>query len=227
MRFGGRRWGGRRWRVAVGSLALVACRDVSGFTTHGDRFEGPVVEGDFVRSGVDPGTTLCLTLDTDHLQDIPGTVSTSDGRFRTVLLRSIPQIWHDPLSTLAFGEGRVKNLLYVAAATTPFADGNGPDAFVVVSLMQSGNVEVRLLRGAPSGTPPDDGSASEAGASGDASVAGSGDASVAGSGDASVAGSGDAAGGSNGAEAAANAAAPAQNLFAVFTLSRAVGPCSY
>jgi hypothetical protein len=221
MSFGGLRWGGRRWRVAVGSLALVACRDVSGFTTHGDRFEGPVVEGDFVRSGVDPGTTLCLTLDTDHLQDSPGTVSTSDGRFRSVLLRSIPQIWHDPLSTLAFGEGRVKNLLYVAAATTPFADGNGPDAFVVVSLMQSGNVEVRLLRGAPSGT-SDGGSPSEAGPSDGVQDAGaSGDAlAAAGIGDAQAAGS-------DGDIAGASAAAPAQNLFAVFTLSRAVGPCSY
>jgi hypothetical protein len=188
-------------RVALGALALVACRDVSGFTTHGDRFEGPVVEGDFVRSGVDPGTTVCLTLDTDHLQDSPGALSTSDGRFRAVPLRAIPQIWHDPLSTLAFGEGRVKNLLYVAAATTPFADGNGVDAFVVVSLMQSGNVEVRLLRGAPS-VAPDGGNASETATSGGATEAGT---------------SGD----------VADAAMPAQNLFAVFTLLRASGPCSY
>jgi hypothetical protein len=214
-------------RVAIGTLALVACRDVSGFTTHGDRFEGPVVEGDFVRSGVDPGTTLCLTLDTDHLQDIPGTLSTSDGRFRTVPLRSIPQIWHDPLSTLAFGEGRVKNLLYVAAATTPFADGNGPDAFAVVSLMQSGNVEVRLLRGAPSGTPPDGGGPSEAGPGASLQAGASIDASAVESGDALAAGSGDTAAGSNGDMAEAGAAAPAPNLFAVFTLSRAVGPCSY
>ncbi|HLK35269.1 MAG TPA: hypothetical protein VKU41_00865, partial [Polyangiaceae bacterium] len=44
---------------------------------------------------------------------------------------------------------RLKNLVYVATASTPFGDGNGDDVFVVVSLMQSGNVEVRLLRGAP------------------------------------------------------------------------------
>jgi hypothetical protein len=66
-------------------------------------------------------------------------------------MRPIPQLWHDPLSTLSFGEGRVKNLIYVA---TPSA---GNDVFVVVSLMQSGDIEVRLLRGAPS--LPVDGSA--------------------------------------------------------------------
>ena len=64
-------------------------------------------------------------------------------------MRPIPQIWQDPLSTLNFGEGRLKNLVYVATASTPFADGNGNDVFVVVSLMQSGDIEVRILRGAP------------------------------------------------------------------------------
>ncbi len=136
--------------LALGlALACASCRDLSSFTTAGDRFEGPVVQGDFVRAGVDAGTSLCLTLDADHLQDGPGALSTSDGRFHAVALRPIPQIWHDPLSTLSFGEGRLKNLVYVATASTPFSDGNGNDAFVVVSLMQSGAVEVRLVRGAP------------------------------------------------------------------------------
>jgi hypothetical protein len=137
--------------VAVGwsLLACMGCRDLSGFATGGDRFEGAVIQGDFVRTGVGPLTNLCLSLDTDHLQDAPGTISTDDGRFHAAALRSIPQIWHDPLSTLSFGEGRLKNLIYAAAATTPFADGMGGDVFAVVSLMQSGHVEVRLLRGAP------------------------------------------------------------------------------
>lgn len=135
--------------VAVVGIALVACRDISGFSTHGDRYEGAVVAGQFVRVGVDAGTTLCLTIDTDHLEDGPGDLWTSDGRFAMAALRPIPQIWHDPLSTLSFGDGRLKNLVYVVAATTPFADGDGNDVFAVVSLMQSGDVEVRLLRGAP------------------------------------------------------------------------------
>jgi hypothetical protein len=143
-------------------LAGAGCRDLSSFTTGSDRYEGAVVQGDFVRAGVDPSTTICLTLDTDHLQDGPGALSTSDGRFHTAALRPIPQIWHDPLSTLSFGEGRLKNLVYVASATTPFSDGNGNDVLAVVSLMQSGDVEVRLIRGAP-GLAPDGGATTASG----------------------------------------------------------------
>jgi hypothetical protein len=116
-----------------------------------------VVGASFVLAGVDAGTNMCLTLDTQHLQDAPGTLSTSDGRFQTVPLRPIPQLWQDPLSTLTFGEGRLKNLIYVVTASTPYADGNGSDAFVVISLMQSGEIEVRLLRGAPGLTAADGG----------------------------------------------------------------------
>ncbi|HEY8040615.1 MAG TPA: hypothetical protein VIF15_12505 [Polyangiaceae bacterium] len=144
--------------AVVAALAPAGCRDLSGFTTSGDRYEGPVVQGDFVRAGVDASTSLCLTLNTDHLQDGPGALSTSDGRFQAVAMRPIPQIWHDPLSTLNFGDGRVKNLIYVVTATTPYGDGNGDDVFVFVSLMQSGGIEVRLLRGAP-GLAPDGGTA--------------------------------------------------------------------
>ena len=92
---------------------------------------------------------MCLTLDADHLEDAPGAISSSDGRFASSALRPIPQIWHDPLSTLSFGDGRLKNLVYVVTATTPFGDGGGDDVFAVVSLMQSGDVEIRMIRGAP------------------------------------------------------------------------------
>jgi hypothetical protein len=128
--------------------AAPACRDLSRFTTTpGERFEGSVVPSDFVRTGVGDGTRLCLSLDTDHLQDTPGTFSTSDGRFQSAPLRPIPQLWHDPLSTFDFGEGRVKNLIYAA---TPGADaGDTTDVLVFVSLMDSGSIEVRMLRGAP------------------------------------------------------------------------------
>jgi hypothetical protein len=142
--------------LACAALAVAGCRDLSSFSTNGDSFVGPVVAASFVQAGVGAdggllgaGVSLCLTLDTNHLQDAPGTLSTSDGRFQTVPLRPIPQIWQDPLSTLTFGEGRLKNLVYVAGATTPFGDGNGNDAMAVVSLMQAGDIEVRLIRGAP------------------------------------------------------------------------------
>ncbi len=167
--------------LVVALVTLASCRDLSSFTTTHDSYEGSVVAGDFVRAGVAARTRLCLTIDTDHLQDTPGAVSTSDGRFHAAALRPIPQIWNDPLSTFTFGEGRLKNLLYVAGATTPFADGSGSDVFAVVSLMQSGDVELRLLRSAPGAAQAPDGGAT----------------------------------------------GPGGNVFAVFSLTRHEGPCSY
>ena len=74
---------------------------------------------------------------------------------------------------MTFGEGRVENLMYVA---TPLVDADAlGDVVAVVSLMQSGGVEVRLFRGAP---------AIDAGPGGN-------------------------------------------NLFGVFSLNRATGPCSF
>jgi hypothetical protein len=133
--------------IFLGLLLVAACRDVSEFTTRpGERFEGTVVGGSFVRSGVGAGVALCLSLDTSRLQSAPGAITSSDGRFRETPLRPIPQLWHDPLSTLGFGDGRLQNLVYVATA----AEEGGPaDVTVVVSLMQSGAVEVRILRSAP------------------------------------------------------------------------------
>jgi hypothetical protein len=141
--------------AALSSLALASaigagCRDLSGFSSHRDSFQGTVVNGSFVRSGVNEDVKLCLTLDTDHLQDAPGSLWSSDGRFSATPMRPIPQIWHDPLSTLDFGDGRLQNLIY--AATPSIGDAaatEAQDIFVVVSLMQSNHIEVRLLRGAP------------------------------------------------------------------------------
>ena len=132
---------------------VTGCRDLSRFSSKGGRFEGVVVVGNFVRSGVGADVKICVTLDTDRLQDAPGTVRTSDGRFGGTKLRPIPQIWHDPLSTLSFGDGRVQNLLYVAAP-----ESEPQDVLVVLSLMQSDHIEVRLVRGAPqtdAGPPPE------------------------------------------------------------------------
>ncbi len=133
------------------SLPVIAgCRDPSRFSTRGNHFEGDVVKGNFVRAGVDPEARMCLTVDTDHLQDAPGFITTSDGRFQQAQLRPIPQIWHDPLSTLSFGEGREQNLVYAASPLPGDAgEAEAQDVLVVVSLMQAEHVEVRLLRGAP------------------------------------------------------------------------------
>jgi hypothetical protein len=142
--------------VAAVALAasVLGCRDVSRFSTNDDHhYEGSIVQGSFVRAGLEGDARMCLSLDADHLQDTPGTITTLDGRFRGTPLRPIPQLWHDPLSTLSFGDGRTRNLLYVAAAHAP-ADASSSaveesDVMVFLSLMQSGDVELRLVRGAP------------------------------------------------------------------------------
>jgi hypothetical protein len=132
--------------------AIMGCRDVSRFSSKaGDHYEGDVVKGSFVRAGLVEDAKMCLLLDAGHLQDAPGTFSTSDGRFKDVLLRPIPQIWHDPLSTMTFGAGRSQNLVYVASPS-PSATATASEAqdvMVFLSLMDDGGLEVRLVRGAP------------------------------------------------------------------------------
>ena len=142
--------------VVLAAPLAIGCRDVSRYSSKGDHYEGDIAKGSFVRTGLADDAKLCLVLDAEHLQDGPGTITSSDGRFRGTPLRPIPQIWHDPLSTLSFGDGRRQNLLYVA---TPLAEGG--DITVVVSLMAEGGVELRMMRGAPqtdgaapSNTPP-------------------------------------------------------------------------
>lgn len=130
------------------ALLVCGCRDVSRFSTSGGgTYQGAIATGAFVRTGFPGDTKVCMTLDTDHLQDNPGVISTSDGRFRADALRPIPELLHDPLSTLNFGEGRVKNFVYVARPTGDGTDKS--DAMVVISLLQSTDIEVRMFRSAP------------------------------------------------------------------------------
>jgi hypothetical protein len=147
--------------IALAALLATSmgCKNVTRFSSKdGDHFEGDIVKGSFVRAGIGDNAKMCFLLDAGHLQDAPGTFSTSDGRFKDAPLRPIPQIWHDPLSTMTFGEGRSQNLVYVASpspsATTPASDAQ--DVMVFLSLMDEGGLEVRLVRGAPvadAGTP--------------------------------------------------------------------------
>jgi hypothetical protein len=129
-------------------VACAACTDLSDYSTTGNQqYVGCVVGAGFVLSGVPTTEQMCLTFDATQLQTGPGTITTNDGLFSQTPLRPIPQVWNDPLSTLNFGEGRNKNLLYMAHPAGEA--GAGGDITVVLSLMQSGGVEVRLLRGAP------------------------------------------------------------------------------
>jgi hypothetical protein len=194
----------RRVALVLAAVVATGCRDLSSFSTGTGSFAGGVVNAAFVRVGVAADTQMCLTLDANHFQDGPGVVSTKDGRFSAVPFRPIPQIWSDPLSTLTFGEGRLRSFIYVISASTSFGDGNGNDVIAVLSLMQAGGVEVRLLRGAPPIVPSsaDGGPEPEGAPFGD------------------VADAGDAGDGGDGGTAPGN-------LFAIFSLGRQETPCSY
>jgi hypothetical protein len=140
--------------VAVSSVGLSFVQGCNGVSQFSNTYSGTIVAGgpdessSFVRVGFVPNMALCLSLDASNLQGAAGTLSSNDGRFQDTPLRPIPQIWHDPLSTLTFGEGRLQNLVYIV---TPVVDADAlGDVTMVLSLMQTGTVEVRLFRGAPS-----------------------------------------------------------------------------
>jgi hypothetical protein len=147
----------------AGVVATTACSDISRFSTDPGKnsYCGKVTDASFVRAGVPAGTRMRLELDADQLvtpdrpDDVPGHVWTDElspgEQLTDAPLLVIPQLASDPLSTLGFGEGRVKNALSLTML-------NGAQLFVVVSLMQDGDVEVRLIRGTatanvPAGTP--------------------------------------------------------------------------
>jgi len=129
---------------ALGLSILAGCNDVTRFSTEaGESYCGNIVPGPFVRQGFKPDVRMRMSFDADRIDTQPGVLSTSDGMFTEAPLRSIPQLGNDPLSTLQFGEGRSRNL-FVGVSPS-----DGQTAFAVVSLMENGNVEVRVVRGAP------------------------------------------------------------------------------
>ncbi len=137
--------------VASLGACFMACVATSG-CDHFDRFgtgsgslEGTIEPSDLVRAGFPPGTSLCLELDTSQLQSAPGSLSTSDGRFSRTTLRPIPPLASDTLSNLSFADGQVRNLLFAVRTIEP----SPRDLLAIISLLDTGRVEVRLLNGAP------------------------------------------------------------------------------
>lgn len=133
--------------VLILGATMLSCQELSNYKNDGDHYEGLITQGTFVRTGFGDAVRMCLTLDTDKLQQEPGELRTSDGSFKTgSALRAVPQAFHDPVSTFTFGQGREKNYMYF----TRHADGS--DALAVLSLMKGGDLEVRVMRGAPGGS---------------------------------------------------------------------------
>jgi hypothetical protein len=142
--------------VAPAFLLGLGCKDIRSFSTHpGESYCGQIVGAGFVTRNFGAGVHMRMTFDADRLDDSPGELSTDDNLLVGAPMRPLPELFHDPLSTLQFGEGRDRNLLYMVDASDPSL---GPTITAVVSLMHAGDVEVRLIRGAPasgSETAPD------------------------------------------------------------------------
>ena len=130
-------------------VAGVGCRDLNRFDTgESGAFCGSIIDSDFTRRGFDAGMGMRLTLDIDALEEAPGTLSTDDVEgpcspapsFDGAPLRVTPELHADPFSLLEFGSTRDHNFVAWVDST---CQGS---AFAVVSLMHTGDVEVRMLR---------------------------------------------------------------------------------
>lgn len=97
---------------------------------------------------------LRLHLDIDALTTIPGNLTSDDAKyglcrgteqplFDGAPLRAIPEVLHDSISTLEFGQGRVHSFFAYVDST---CQGT---MLAVVSLMKNKTVEVRLFKPAP------------------------------------------------------------------------------
>jgi hypothetical protein len=135
--------------LLAGLLCVSSCKDVTRFSTAPDeKYCGSIIPGPFVRKGFQAGVKMRMSFDADRIWDAPGVISTDDGTLEEAALRPIPALSHDALSTLQFGEGRTRNLLNMVS-TSDTSSGGGQSAVVVVSLLENGDAEVRILRGAP------------------------------------------------------------------------------
>lgn len=149
--------------TALARLGLMALIGVSVGCNRLDRFDtsdddaaycGSIVSAQFVRTTASEGgfqreLRARLTIDTDFLTSTPARLSTDDAAdgpcspratFENAVLRATPEVVHDPLSTLMFGESQEHNILGWAESVC-----RGP-MFAVVSLLKSNDVELRLLK---------------------------------------------------------------------------------
>lgn len=142
----------------LGLSATLGCRDLDRFDTgETGAYCGAIIDGDFTRRGFDAGLGMRVTLDIPALQLAPGTLTTNDAEtgqctplplFDHAPFQVTQQLFSDPLSLLEFGATRDHNFLAWVDST---CQGS---ALAVVSLMHTGDVEVRLLRrGEPAETP--------------------------------------------------------------------------
>jgi hypothetical protein len=151
-------------RIALAALlATVGCRNLDDFDTKpgqaycGSLIAEPLFQDGFLPNGARPTLELALTLDTSKLTSEPGIVRSNDASnglcaattgalFQDAPLRAIPQVDHDVLSALTFGEGHEHDFF-------AWLDSSCQGTMVaVVSLIKNDQVEMRLFK--PARLPP-------------------------------------------------------------------------
>ncbi len=146
-------------------LTTLACHSLDRFDTKGDTaFCGQLVKAPAFQDGFVPDgqpkllLTMKLTVDTSQLSSFTEDKSTILGRlssndvdlglcsgteqplFKNSPLRGIPQVDHDSISTLTFGEGHDEDFF---AWTDSTCQGT---MLALVSLLRKGDVELRLFK---------------------------------------------------------------------------------
>jgi hypothetical protein len=155
-----------RWPRALGLPLLLcaswamSCGDLQGFTSQpGQAYCGtigsPAFQSGLVEEGSPPTLELALTLDINKLATEPGILNSKDPEglcgtpeapqtlFQNAPLRAIPELQHDLLSALTFGEGHDHDFF-------AWVDSTCQGTMVaVVSLMKNNYVELRLFKPMP------------------------------------------------------------------------------
>lgn len=148
------------WRLSAALLlapGALGCRDVERFRTGedeaycGSMVSAPVFQEGFLPDGEPPLLRGRLELAVETLESFPGDFTTDDAEngfcselglplFDGAPLVAIEEVQRDALSALEFGEGREQNLVSWIDSSCA-----GP-MLAVLSLMQSLDVELRVLR---------------------------------------------------------------------------------
>jgi hypothetical protein len=151
------------WLSLLGVVSVtLSCRSLDRFDTSGDAafcgdlVSGPSFHDGFVAEGEPWNLRLKLDLDASKLSSfsenknaIMGWLTSNDEGtglcldqplFQSAPIRAIPQLYHDTLSTLSFGEGHDEDFF-------AYVDSTCQGTMVsLVSLLRNGNVEVRLFK---------------------------------------------------------------------------------
>lgn len=144
------------WVVVLLSTCLFGCRSLDRFDTQGNAaycgsIGAPTFHAGFIPTGAPPSLGLRLELTTSALATRPGTLTSNDSQngfcsgeghalFEDASLRAIPEMFHDTLSQLEFGEGHEQDFF-------AWVDSNCQGTVLaVVSLLTNGSVEVRLMK---------------------------------------------------------------------------------